>query len=159
MPGSALATITSDLLDAAVDILSQPAPDRQYVSQGEPPFDCAQITTHLTRLQPRLLTSASQCAIIWTATLTIVLVRCALTADDNGNPPSAAALSEQDLALLVDAWDLAGLAREWVPPGGDCKSVTWLPLEPFTPSVQGGLTGWRIATVVEMTGMEDVGGS
>lgn len=158
MPGDALATLATSLLDAAVDAMSQEPPARQYVAQGEPPFDDCQLTVHLVRLQPKLLDpKLNKCIIVWVATFAIVLVRCEVPIPDGQLMPTAAALDANHQSLLVDLWDLSsGLSRAWAtrtwPDSFDCSDVTWLPWEPFTPGVQGNLTGWRGSVQVAMMG-------
>jgi len=157
MPGPKLADLAGSLLTTAAASLTQGAPARMYVSQGEPPFDCEQITVHVVRVRPKLLnpTDASKCMVIWTAALMVVLLRCALTPDEAGNIPSAVALQTQNMALAVDGWDLAsGLSAAWGAgtwPGGlPGRNVTFGSVEPFTPPIQGGLTGWRQTVEAEM---------
>lgn len=151
-----IADLADSLLTTAVATLTQPAPDRQYVSQGEPPMDCAQVTVHLVRLRPKLLDPGSgKCMLVWVAGFQIVLVRCALTPTDDGSLPSGTELHAQNMALAEDGWDLAsGLSAAWAagnwPGEGRCQAVTFGPLEPFTPPVQGGLTGWRMTIEVEL---------
>lgn len=155
MSAARLAILAETLLATVAVGFSTPAPDRQYVSQGEPPWDCEQLTVHLIRKRPRLLnpTDAARCALVWTAGYQVVLLRCALTSDEDGTPPSAARLHEQNMALLVDGEELStALTSAWAAGNfGGCRQVTLGNLEPFTPPVQGGLTGWRMTVEIDLT--------
>lgn len=149
-----LATMSQDLLDLAVGLLPTP-PERQYVSHGEPAYDCDQLTVHLERLRPKIADRGlDTCMVAPVAPLVVTLLRCITNATEQQPIPPADVIHAENLALLEDGWRLwKGLTRAWAtgawPADVPCDKVRWGVMEPRGPS--GYLAGWRIGVEVEFT--------
>lgn len=148
-----LESLATQLLTEAADALN-PAPTRQFVSHGEPAWDCSQLTVHLVNVHPKpfLDPTSAKCAVVAVAVYRIGLVGCVAGPDGKGRPPMAVTLNDEALALLNQAWRLwKTLTRRWRDGAfGDCKLVTWLPLEPA--EAQGLMAGWKMDVEIELTG-------
>lgn len=174
MAADALSSMATQLLDEAAIALEQPdvttavdaldayeggAPERQYVSHGEPgneagECECEELTVHLSALQPRALDtpSSSRCAVIPEVQFCIQLWR-GVTVFENTDTPSATTLNDEALALTIDGWalwkHLTGLWKAGTLLDGiSCKNVTFGTMEPLGPT--GGLAGWQLCLTVEV---------
>lgn len=152
-----LATVCTDLLASVVDVFADAAielPDRQYVTSGEVAFDCddGQLVVSAQRIfrgnaneaQGDVKLGASR-----SVDLDIYLMRCVPTPDDEGNPPSGAALAAAGMAQLVDAWTLfRGVLKNKASFSDACSSMNVAECVAVGP--EGGLGGWRMRLSVEL---------
>lgn len=167
-----LQTICNDLLTAAADALTKnlsdasdprtEPPERQYISLGPPPWDCDQLTVHVSglrssqRQQPSDL-GGTNCAIIPLATCVITLLRCIPHTSLNEPIPTTTALVDAGEALTVDGFSIhRHLTQLWAAgdlfpdfPELDCDAVLWRPgLQPLAP--QGGYGGWTFTAEIQI---------
>lgn len=151
----------ADIVTAIAALSAYPggAPERTYVSHGEPSpqageCECEELTVTLATLQPRALEtqSSSRCAVIPEAQFCIQLWRT-VTVFENYDVPTAATLNDEALALTIDGWAMwkyltglwkGGTLLDGIP----CKNVTFGIMEPLGPS--GGLAGWQLCLTVEV---------
>jgi hypothetical protein len=161
--GQYLYDLCHAILVAASALLS-PAPDRQYVSHGPPPWDAglsgdgckSQLTVGVDRirssLQPtlnQLLTQGSK-QVVPVADIEVVLLRCAVTMQGRMIPTSAE-LDAESLALAVEAQALwGGLVTASMDgtlfPTMHNGQFLWRGMEAVGPN--GGLAGWRMTLEV-----------
>ena len=150
MPASFLADLAADLLAAAYAGLDQtitgnPAPDRVYISHGEPAWDfCDGTGTLVVFVSPishRQIASHAKCWISPTANFCVELIRCVPSLTDEGSPPPAADLTDSAESLLRDIWSLLQAIYEWF---GlfDCEMVDVGQAIALGPA--GGAAGWRV---------------
>lgn len=152
-----LADLASELLDEATAALPDP-PERVYVAHGEPAYDCAQLTVHVVRVQPRLATNTAgteRCTVQLLVRFAVTLLRCVTAVErDTTNPiPTMETLEAENLALAQDGWRVfKHLTRAWaegvIPSTLSCGQVRWGALEPRGP--MGTLAGWRLEVEYEL---------
>lgn len=114
MPHGRLFDVAKVVQDAVEDYYAAQfvlLPDRRYVAPGAPAMDCEQLTVHIERVftnegdvtfetaQPLRRAPGHG---LPAATVIVSLYRCTPVQDDNGNPPSAAALELNAQELLAD---------------------------------------------------------
>jgi hypothetical protein len=144
------------LLDCAVASLD-PVPARAIVNPGEVAWDeCCegQVWTRLVSIVPSgvpfpATDTAQQCGVLmWAATVGLGVLRCAAVQDDQGNPPSASAISATGLQQAMDAQALMDALSCCWPPLAQrrAKIATWTPLGPA-----GGCVGgeWTVQVMVD----------
>lgn len=170
MATDTLSSIADQLLDHATDALDQAevveavsalnayspgAPDRVFVSHGEPASDCGQLTVHMTSVAPQSIGAASieRCAVVPQARFCVRLQRCVTAVDEATIIPGTAVLNAEAMALLIEGWALwKYLTRLWATgallDGIACKNLTWGTLEPLGP--EGGLAGWQVCATVQV---------
>lgn len=137
-----------DILAVAVDALTDP-PARQYVSPGEPPFDCELVAVHWARTiasgQPIPLPSVRQqqkTGVVPVADFVVTVVRCTPT-PRAGATPSAAVLQASAEQLGLDAEAIRHALVAMVKAGtvgGSCRAVAFRDVAAATPS--GGFVGF-----------------
>lgn len=150
-----VADLADELLTTAMAALDDP-PERTLVSHGEPAYDCAQLTVHVVRLQPKpgVPNGSERCTVYPTLRLAVTLLRCVTAVEEGSDPiPSAETLHAENMALAEDGWRLwkhltGAWARGELPGELGCGVVRWGALEPRGPI--GGLAGWRIEIEYEL---------
>ena len=141
------------------------APDRYFVSPGEPAFDCCpQLTVHVSSITDRpttLTTTGRSCAAsVSLVGLVVTIVRCVPVPDDQGNPPSMEAMCEAAFQTEMDGWALWNhLYSMWC---ADmlfslCGEVFWDGMRAINPA--GGCSGWTLSLRVSLDGYEDIASS
>lgn len=106
--------IAQELLTAAASMLGATAPDRQYVTVGQPTdvvWDgCDQLVVVVSSLNPSsgLFSQPGQVkgVVIPLLSLAVEVVRCFPMMDESGNPPSEADLNSAAETLLIDQKNL-----------------------------------------------------
>lgn len=138
----------------ALDSYGGGAPERAYVSHGEPAADCEELTVHLSTLAPRALgtESSARCLVVPEVQFCLQLWRCVTTLENDATP-SATVLHDEALALTIDGWALwkylTGLWKAGTLFDGiSCKNVAFGIMEPLGPT--GGLAGWQLCLTVEV---------
>lgn len=152
-----LAYLLEDLLVHAAGGLVAPAdppPERQWISHGEPPMDCAQLTVHCAGVTPQLLDPKMEsCVVIHVARVVVTLLRCVTALEESGFP-GAGVLTGENRQLAVDGLavlkHLTRTAAEgtWPGRGLSCRSVKWRGMAPVPPL--GGFGGWTISADVRL---------
>lgn len=156
------------LASAAASVVTNPAPTRQYVSFGEPAWDCDQLAVWVSRIFPAAIGTRrgvfpepgpdEPCGIRAAAEFGVTLLRCDApgvtgTLDGSIAPPTAAVLTAHTRALNIDGWELfQGLVTRWSagtllgnPDPIPCSLTSVGTLTPFNPS--GGIAGWTMKIV------------
>jgi hypothetical protein len=156
---SALYNAAVDVLNTAVAVLDANsalgAPDRRYVSVGDPALDCDQITVAATA-RPALVASSGagldaarhhRRARILIAEFRIAVVRCGYpTLDEHANPPSDVDLEAAAASLYAEGWALfvglndaarGGSLGEW------CGEWSVDSLDPI--GQEGAVAGWVVS--------------
>lgn len=136
-----------DQLVARLPALDVDVPERRYVSIGLPALDCEQLVVSIDRIVGHEGNPGSEsnnpvrCLIMRAVELTVWLVRCVPTLDDDGNAPSAESIDDSSELIAGDPQAiltaLLGAYRD-----GDVGStwgVVFLDWRALTP--QGGLAG------------------
>lgn len=159
MNPAALYNAAVDVLNAAVAVLDANsalrAPDRRYVSVGDPALDCDQITVAASA-RPALVASSGagldaarhhRRARVLVAEFRIHVVRCGYpTLDQHGNPPRDADLEAAAAAIYAEGWALfvglndaarAGTIGEW------CGEWSVDALDPI--GAEGAVAGWVVS--------------
>jgi hypothetical protein len=140
------------------------APDRHFVSPGIPAFDCCPFVCVQTvtlgladtsPLQPPLQTAQrAQIGNVNLAALIAYVVRCVPVPDDDGSPPSAAALDASGATVNADGFAVwnhlkHAVADQTLFPG--CRSFVYfdgaVALDPA-----GGCGGWTFTVRLEIPG-------
>lgn len=147
--------VTSTVYDHAADLLASVVdrmgdvyddytppivlPERQYVHAGEVAWDCEQVVVTVVDLRhafPGETAKPLVCSPPRHIHMEVWIVRCVPTLDDNGNPPSPAALDAAAHTELQDLWTLAYVLwkgysdADW---GGTCASVLLGPVDTVGP--------------------------
>lgn len=137
-----LASVATRLEDAGLTV-----PSRQYVTVGEVALDCPEqlvvAVTGLVHAFPGEEAAMAICAPPRSVALSVWLTRCVPTVQENGDPPTAAALNASGVELATDAWVLPYVIWEghradddgW---GEACDSILLGPVIPYGPSGQTG---------------------
>lgn len=150
MPADYLQILASDLLAAALAGLApartgNPEPDRVYISHGAPAWDdcdgSGQLSVWVGPIQHVQVALGNVCQIRPSAPLCVTLLRCVPTMNDDGSPPSAAALTASAGELNRDVWSLLTELYAFAAALG-CDMVDVGSAEPLGP--EGGLAGWRV---------------
>lgn len=151
MKATLVRDLLTDLLDAAVSVLTDP-PARQYVGHGDFAHDCELLAVRLQSIRteaPDQMAGGQGCALIPVITLQLTLLRCYPAVDGDGIP-DADELTAASLVLTDDSVGLSGgLLAMWeentlFPTAGfHCDKVTVGVLDPVGPA--GGTAGWRIS--------------
>lgn len=155
--------LLSDILDCIADGFDAAGvglPERQYVHQGEVALDCCepgQLVVSfggITHAMPGLGEEVAVCAPQRSAVIDVWLNRCVPVSKDNGDPPTADALTDSAETLQTDAWVLSTVLIEsyqahcW---GGGCVSVLFGPAVPYGP--EGACGGVHQTLTVNLTGL------
>jgi hypothetical protein len=159
-----LAAVVACFDDADVDL-----PARRYVAPGAAELvahDCEQVTVALVQTYAGLPASAGQQLVptpahpgrqhLPTGVFEVAIVRCAPTADDDGEPPDAEDLDDAGAAFLADAALLLQAAQAGVrsgvftsdTPGSQPSSAANGPVIPIGP--EGGFVASRIQVSVQL---------
>lgn len=126
-PVTRLADTADSLLNvvaAGLAAAGQPVPERQYVAEGPPAYDCEQLVVALVRLYPGLpfLEDPSapvlKATLLRSATLAVHVVRCipTLKSGPRGGEvfPTPAELQASGMAVLTDAYVMPTcVVRAW----------------------------------------------
>lgn len=95
-------------------------PDRAYVAEGPPAYDCEQIVVAFTRMYPGLpfrddpTAPVLKAVLLRSVTFAVHVVRCIPVVDDYGNAPSAEMLDGTAAAVLTDAYLLpTSVVKAW----------------------------------------------
>lgn len=139
-----------DLLAAVVDYFADESvdlPERRYVTIGTPALDCEQVTVSVPQLFSGL-PGASYVGPVQHGTTSSIefavsVVRCALTQDDNGNPPTVEDLQAEAQAFLADADTLRAAMFIANKNGvfGSCNDLVIAECVALGP--EGAFAGWR----------------
>lgn len=155
----ALALLTAVEDGAAAEGVTLPA--RRYVAHMLPSADCDQLTVHVERTfgyegaleAEQLLPQYARAGhALRGATYVVQLWRCVPALDDNGNPPTAAALQASAQEIDADAVLLVNsvLAAERA---GDLPGCSGVAIENWTPlTASGGLGGGELRVRVTLGG-------
>lgn len=157
-PDTTLADAPAALLAAVVAAIEAP-PERQYVSTGEPAWDCAQVVAWWERVRPTGGGTTTDLGnqryrVVPVLDLAVAVLRDATAFDPGGAAPDDAVLLAESAKLAQDAWDTW---RDVVPavqagtlwPGiARGASVTFGVLSPLAPS--GELAGWAWRLAVQL---------
>ena len=170
-----LQALCVELLAAAVDALDTVpladsallgAPERRYVSPGQPALDCCdELSVYASAIgeyaDPRLPSSGRRIAAhISLITLIITASRCVHVMQEDGDPPLAGDLERDAAQINADGWALwnhlynlwrSGLLFTL------CGEVFWDGLRALAPS--GGCAGWQFVIRASLNGYEDVASS
>lgn len=149
LAGDVLAAVVAHYLDEGVDL-----PDRRYVTDGLPAWDCEQVTVRVARTyghggDVRVETGSLLGPLVLAAAdVEVQVVRCSPTVDDAGDPPAADEISASAAAVLDDADLVRAALLAAYKDGllGACQGavlVGWTPAGP-----EGGLVGG--ATLVRL---------
>ena len=158
---STLGDLAAEILGLAVAALGS-APERTIVSHGPPVFDCCDLlAVHWAVVQrnPNITPPGGTdrpllAARMLKATFVVTRARCVPTLSEQGELPSATALSESALALADDGWLLyigltaaiRGGALEKFP----CEPIDLDPMQPVNPS--GGCGAVTLGLVTQIDG-------
>lgn len=154
-----LDTLPAYGLSLTTPIVLSGAPDRQYVSPGQPVFDCPQVTVHGSRLgEDFALDTAKASAAQWVnmVEFTVQVVRCITVLEGTRSKPktpAAATLNADGRQGNADAWVVwMGLhtARKLGRITDLCSAMRVERATPLTPS--GGLTGWQTIVTAQIDG-------
>lgn len=157
-----------DLLNAAVAVLdaSSPlrAPERRYVSVGDPALDCDQITVSAS-VRPGLIAtnSVGLDAVrsharprVLLVSFRVTLVRCGYpTVTDEGDPPDESDLEAAAAGLYADGWvlfdGLNAAARAGTIKGvSRCQEWSVDSLDPI--GAEGAVAGWIVSAQAAIMG-------
>lgn len=157
-----------DVLNASVAVLdaSSPlrAPERRYVSVGEPAFDCDQLTVSAS-VRPGLVAtnSVGLDAIrsnsrprVLIASFRVTVVRCGYpTVTDEGDPPDDADIEAAAAAIYADGWvlfDGLNAAARAGTIGGVSLCSEWSvdALDPV--GAEGAVAGWVVSAQAMIPG-------
>lgn len=89
-----------------------PLPDRRYVSDGPPAYDCEQVVVALVRMYPGLPFQEDpgqpilKLTLMRSVTLAVHVVRCIPVVNNAGKAPSVDAMEASGLTVLTDSWML-----------------------------------------------------
>ena len=165
----------AELLDASIEALDtipgflaplEGAPERAYVSPGEPALDCCdQLTVHAQTIteKPTLPAVTGRDVIggrINLVGFVVTIARCVPVPDEMGNPPAVEDLQAAADQVDADAWALWNhLYNLW---RADqlftlCGEVFWDGMRALTAS--GGCGGWVLSLRARLDGYEEVIGS
>lgn len=150
MKATLIRDLLTDLLAAAVDVVTDP-PERRYVAHGETfAHDCELLASSLVSVraeQPEPALGAAGCTLIPVVTMRLTILRCYPKLEPE--IPAAAEIQAAAVVLADDAVALSGgILDKWsagtlFPTAGiHCDRVSISDLLPISPS--GGLAGWRI---------------
>jgi hypothetical protein len=165
---SSLDGLCGTLLAACVAALATTdagAPDRQFVSAGQPAFDCGDFVAvqslmlglaETQPLQPMLQPAQRvHSASMNLATLVAYAIRCVPTLDARGNPPSAAALSAAARVTNQDGFAIWDHLKKAIRDGSlfpGCRTPVFfdggLSVVP-----SGARAGWQFTLRVELEGI------
>jgi hypothetical protein len=137
------------------------APERSFVTFGEPALDCCpQLTVTVDALsematQPAGLAAGTRhrSARLSQALLIVTLVRCVPIPDENGDPPPVAELAASAQQLHADGWALWNRIYNLLAAGAllsACSHVDWDGMRRLGP--QGGCAGWRLTLRIRLDG-------
>lgn len=150
-----------DVLNAAVAVLdaSSPlrAPERRYVSVGEPAYDCDQLTVSASARPGLIATNglgldavrSNSRPRVLLAAFRVTIIRCGYpTVTDEGDPPDDVAIEAAAAAIYGDGWALfAGLnaaARAGTLDGvSACSEWSVDALDPI--GAEGAVAGWVVS--------------
>lgn len=143
----------------SVGILLLGAPDRQYVSPGQPVLDCSQVTVHLSRVgEDHAIGRDTPPVAQWVnmVEFTVQVTRCITVFEGTkGKPrtPAAETLMVDGRQGNADAWVVwQGLhrARKLGRITDLCSNAVIQNGTPITPS--GGITGWQFIVAAQIDG-------
>lgn len=143
-----------DAVERHYDHVSVDLPDRRYVSDGQPAWDCEQCVVYVERVFPGLsdmeLPQAIDPAGVRSARLWVEVVRCTPTLDDAPTYPSPTEIESNAMLVLADSvltWQAIRVAQQ----AGDlgaCHSLVlddWQALGPA-----GGYAGGRLGLRIQL---------
>lgn len=111
IPRTRLSGLARQVLAIVADVIADP-PDRQYITQSLPAFDCAELVVGADGIVGHdgdasvETTGLISCLTMQAANLSIWLVRCVPTQDDDGTAPDPEDLEASADMLLADPIDM-----------------------------------------------------
>lgn len=147
----ALASSVLAAIESHYSLIGVELPARRYVSDGEPAWDCEQVTVELRRTYPmsgdvrQEVPALATVEFVRAAEIAVQIVRCAPTVEETiegvATLPSPDAIEESALTKLSDAELVpaalrAGYRDGTLPGCGGVSFVSWRSIGP-----DGGLTG------------------
>lgn len=164
MPSRTLYDAARGVLDASLAALAAEglsAPSRSYVSVGQAAFDCDQLVVWVDPVEPYRRPEPNPAARrggpkVAQASLIIERARCVPVPASVDQPPPAAVIDAEALALYQDAWTIyRGLEQrlqpEWTGDpllGGACRPAGLEGMKPIEPG--GGVWGWHFLLRVQL---------
>lgn len=141
---SVLQTVVEDFAAADPDPIE--VPTRRYIADGEVAYDCAQLTVEVVRFvigtPTQEYAGAARQGEVLSADLQVALIRdCAPIVSDDG-VPSAAAIEEHAVQILLDGHRLAGTFLRHPKPEG-CPRVKVGACQRYGP--EGTVAGWVLS--------------
>lgn len=138
------------VIETAFEAANVALPPRRYIAGGDVAWDCpeGQLVIHMPRIYTGLPVAADlrevRCGTTRSAAVTVWLLRCVPTLEDDADPPAAEALDDSGRELLIDALLLSDTMIRAHSRGelvDDDTQVALGDLQAVGP--QGGLGGWR----------------
>lgn len=168
MAADDLFDLCGEFLDACVEALATTmggAPGLQFVSPGPPAWDCcdaiivyaggplvAETSPGSPVLAPGHRVQAY--GVVNLITMTATALRCVPTLDDDGNPPTAAAMTLAAAVTNADCWAITNYCRSKQRAGllfaPKEREVFWRPA--VAVGQQGGCGGWALTVDVQLDG-------
>jgi hypothetical protein len=144
------------------------APDRRFVSPGIPVWDCCeQLAVHVPLMNEADTTPGGLDAgkrtnrgYVNSITFLATITRCIPTMDDNGNPPTAAALEAKAAQIDADGWALWNHLHNLKASAQLltlCDEMFFDGILAAVPS--GGCAGWTVTVRAAIGGYEELLGS
>ena len=152
LPADRLYSAAKALLDVVVAHYADqgvPLPDRRFVSDGTPAWDCEQVVTYVERTFSGTLenenTRPLNCLVVRSAQIVVEIARCTpvFANDYDDAPPTAEAIDGVAQTVLGDSMHLTNaiVAGHQAGELGGCKGLALVEWESLGP--QGGLVGGR----------------
>jgi hypothetical protein len=163
-PPDRLFDLAAAVFDAVVDHFAaagEPLPDRRYIADGPPSWDCQQLTVHVERTYGTEGNVAAEvlapvaCLVLRGAVVAVEIVRCCPVVDSSGDEviiPPAAEIEEtahqklRDAVLMTNAI-VAAYRAEALPGCHGIAIENWVNSGP-----QGGLTGGVLRVRIDLAG-------
>lgn len=136
-----------DIVAAAYVDLDVDLPERQYVADGTPAWDCEQVVVYVERtfsgLADQETVAIQECLLIRSASLWVEVVRCVPVLDDRGDAPAADDIEASAQVILADPLIITNALVAAYRAGtfGGCKGLVLEGWESLGP--EGGLAGGR----------------
>lgn len=124
-------------------------PDRQFVSDGTPAWDCEQVVVYVERTFSGTLenenTRPLNCLVVRSAQMVVEIARCTpvFASEYDDSPPAADAIQAVSRQVLADSMHMTNaiVAAHQAGELGGCKGLALVEWESLGP--QGGLVGGR----------------
>lgn len=154
MPAQQLPDLADALLTAVVSAAGEHAidlPNRRYVSPGLVAIDCEQVAVQTPRvfrgLPNEQYASIDRAGDTFAAEFTVWLVRCTPVPGNNGQAPSAEALTANAEEILRDGWLLTkGMLPNLRTVADACSSLSIGQAVGYGP--EAGYAGWSLGLIV-----------